>query len=179
MHAEFIRHAAHTPTGTVRKTSSFRRSHSPGLYHYAQSFIREWQIASSAPLYATTSDRNENWWGQEELPADEPLVEGASVTVKVTAFERNPLARKKCIERYGSTCSICGFSFGAAYGTAAAGYVHVHHLTPLASVGKEYVIDPIKDLRPVCANCHAVIHMRQPPYSIEEVKEMLSGNTNP
>lgn len=174
MHAEFIRYAAHTPTGTVRKTSNFRRSHSSGLYLYAQSFLREGQIASSV-LDGTATDSKESWLAQEELPADEPLVEGASVTVKVSAFERNPLARKKCVEHYGSTCTICGFSFGAAYGSTAAGYVHVHHLKPLASIGKEYVIDPIKDLRPVCANCHAVIHMRQPPYSIEEVKGMLGG----
>jgi predicted HNH restriction endonuclease len=46
-------------------------------------------------------------------------------------------------------------------------------MKPLASVGEEYVIDPIKDLRPLCPNCHAVIHLRQPPYSIEEVKTML------
>jgi predicted HNH restriction endonuclease len=73
---------------------------------------------------------------------------------------------------------VCGFNFGAAYGGSAEGYIHVHHLKPLASIGEEYVIDPIKDLRPVCANCHAVIHLRQPPYSIEEVNVMLNGDKN-
>jgi predicted HNH restriction endonuclease len=45
----------------------------------------------------------------------------------------------------------------------------------LASIGKEYVVNPVKDLRPVCSNCHAVIHLRQPPYSIDEVKHMLQS----
>ena len=118
------------------------------------------------------------WSFQEELGVEEPLVEGASFTVQVSAFERNPVARQKCIAHYGTGCSVCGFNFGTSYGSSADGYVHVHHLKPLASIGEEYVIDPIKDLRPVCANCHAVIHLRRPPYSIEEVKVMLHGDAN-
>lgn len=117
----------------------------------------------------------DSWSFQEELDAERPLTEGASYTVKVSAFERNPVARQKCVEHYGCNCVVCGFNFGAAYGSAADGYTHVHHLKPLASVGEEYVIDPIKDLCPVCPNCHAVIHLRQPPYGIEEVKTMLQG----
>jgi putative restriction endonuclease len=113
------------------------------------------------------------WSFQEELGTHEPLVEGAAFTVQVSAFERNPVARQKCIAHYGESCTICGFHFGAAYGTSAAGYTHVHHLKPLASIGERYVIDPITDLRPVCANCHAVIHMRRPPFSIEEMKGMM------
>ena len=118
------------------------------------------------------------WSFQEELGIEKPLVEGASFTVQVSAFERNPVARQKCVAHYGTSCSVCGFNFGVTYSGSAIGYIHVHHLKPLASIGEEYVIDPIKDLRPVCANCHAVIHLRQPPYSIEEVKVMLNGNEN-
>jgi len=116
------------------------------------------------------------WSFQEELSIEEPLVEGASFTVQVSAFERNPVARQKCIAHHGTSCSVCGFNFGATYGGSAEAYIHAHHLKPLASIGEEYVIDPIKDLRPVCANCHAVIHLRQPPYSIEEVKGMLHSD---
>jgi hypothetical protein len=35
--------------------------------------------------------------------------------------------------------------------------------------GEEYEVDPVKDLRPVCPNCHAMIHRRSPPLSIEEI----------
>ena len=118
------------------------------------------------------------WSFQEELGIEESLVEGASFTVQVSAFERNPVARQKCVAHYGTSCFVCGFDFGATYGGSAKNYIHVHHLKPLASIGEEYVIDPIKDLRPVCANCHAVIHLQQPPYSIEEVKGMLFGDCN-
>jgi 5-methylcytosine-specific restriction protein A len=49
----------------------------------------------------------------------------------------------------------------------------VHHIVPIAKVGKQYRLNPITDLRPVCPNCHAVIHRSEPPFSIEEVKQML------
>jgi hypothetical protein len=47
LHEAFVRYAAHTPSGNIRKTSSFRRSHSQGLYVYAESFIHEGRQASS------------------------------------------------------------------------------------------------------------------------------------
>lgn len=113
----------------------------------------------------------------EELDANEDLVEGTAFTVKVNAYERNPVARQKCINYYGFSCYVCKFNFKNTYSEITSDHIHVHHLIPLASVGKEYVIDPIQDLRPVCANCHTVIHLRTPPYSIEEMKLMLSGSS--
>jgi predicted HNH restriction endonuclease len=100
--------------------------------------------------------------------------EGAIFKRLINAYERNPLAHQKCIEKYGTDCYICGFSFGNAYGSIVNGFIHVHHLFQLSEVGKDYKVDPIADLRPVCPNCHAVIHHRpKRPYSIEEVKKFL------
>ncbi|HSX81067.1 MAG TPA: HNH endonuclease [Candidatus Saccharimonadia bacterium] len=55
-----------------------------------------------------------------------------------------------------------------------AEFIHVHHCRPLSEIAGEYVVDPIEDLRPVCPNCHAVIHRRTPPFTIEEVRSMLA-----
>lgn len=95
------------------------------------------------------------------------------MNITVNSYERNQVARKKCIDRYGTTCAVCGFSFKDKYGTIAEDFIHIHHLKPLYTINKEYEINPITDLRPVCPNCHAVIHLRDPVYSIEELKELI------
>ena len=54
-------------------------------------------------------------------------------------------------------------------------YIHVHHLRPLSEIKASYVVDPKEDLRPVCPNCHAVIHLRKPSFTLEEVLAMLAA----
>ncbi|MBU1188281.1 MAG: HNH endonuclease [Gammaproteobacteria bacterium] len=103
------------------------------------------------------------------------LKEGATKQVHVNAYERNTAARVKCIEAHGSSCVICDFNFEEHYGSFAAGFIHVHHLNPLAETTGERVVDPVKDLRPVCPNCHSVIHMRGGCLSIEEIKGIVKG----
>lgn len=101
------------------------------------------------------------------------LREGKVVQVFVNAYERDPRARLMCLHHYGYQCVLCGFDFVRAYGPAAAGIINVHHLVPLSEIGREYDVDPIRDMRPVCPNCHAVIHARRPPYSMRQVKAFL------
>ena len=102
------------------------------------------------------------------------LSEGAVFQRLVNAYERNPLARQKCIDKYGTNCYVCGFSFGVIYGETMDGFIHVHHLRQLSQVGKNYKVDPVAELRPVCPNCHAVLHHRsEQPYSMEEVQALL------
>jgi putative restriction endonuclease len=111
----------------------------------------------------------------DEVSASTQLVEGAVCRVTVNAYERNPEARRRCIAAHGTTCCICGFSFGTAYGPEAAGYIHVHHVRPLSDIGSEYVVDPVKDLRPVCPNCHAVLHLGGYCRTIDEVCVLLAA----
>jgi putative restriction endonuclease len=110
---------------------------------------------------------------EEVPPTAAPLVEGAVSRVSVNAYERNPEARRRCIEAHGTRCCICGFSFGTVYGDVAKGYIHVHHLRPLSEIDGEYIVDPVADLRPICPNCHAVVHRRSPAFGIEEVRAFL------
>lgn len=105
--------------------------------------------------------------------------EGAIKQVKVNQYERNAKARKECIKFYGVSCAICNFNFEKFYGDIGEGLIHIHHLKPLSEIGKKYKIDPIKDLRPVCPNCHTVIHSKKlTMYTIEELKEILKQRRN-
>jgi 5-methylcytosine-specific restriction protein A len=101
------------------------------------------------------------------------MLEGSTFRVIVNAYERSPVARERCIQHYGPVCVICGFNFGRVYGPVVEGLIHVHHLRPLSEIGGAYTVDPVADLRPVCPNCHAVLHSRTPVYSIEEVRNFL------
>ncbi|WP_162623002.1 HNH endonuclease [Billgrantia lactosivorans] len=109
----------------------------------------------------------------EEIPGDDQqLPEGAIRQVIVNAYERNGAARQLCIEAHGTECVACGVSMEDLYGAEARGFIHVHHLTPVAEAG-ERLVDPVRDMRPVCPNCHAIIHLGGGCRSIEEVKAML------
>jgi len=113
----------------------------------------------------------------DEVSEDETLVEGKTRQVRVNVYERNPVARQQCIEHYGCSCYVCGFYFEKAYGQLGKSFIHVHHLREISSVGSEYSVDPIEDLRPVCPNCHAMIHRKKPAYSVEEIKTHLKNNS--
>lgn len=101
------------------------------------------------------------------------LHEGVAKLISVNAYERNPVARKACLTAYGYNCAVCGFDFEAVYGEIGRGFIHVHHIRPLSSIGINYVIDPIKDLVPLCSNCHAMIHRSDPPMSFAELKSRM------
>jgi len=65
-------------------------------------------------------------------------------------------------------------SFENQYGSYGKGYIHVHHLVPLSKIGKDYVVNPIQDLRPVCPNCHAMLHKNTQVLQIEELKSIIN-----
>lgn len=138
------------------------------------------KIFNSSYLFAIASkyspDRTDFRFPEEMHT--ESLREGATRTVEVNAFERSPEARRRCIDAHGTSCVVCEFSFGRAYGDFARDFIHVHHLNPLAVQRDEHEVDPVRDLRPVCPNCHAVIHMRNGCLSIEEAKAMVRVGTS-
>lgn len=111
----------------------------------------------------------------EELFDEEidKLPEGAKKQITVNAYERNPRARKLCLQKYGFKCSVCGFDFEEVYGEIGIGYIHVHHLKPLNEINEEYEVDPINDLKPVCPNCHSMLHKAK--LSIEQLRELLKN----
>ena len=100
--------------------------------------------------------------------------EGAKKTVTVNAYERNSEARAKCIDHYRKIdgtvrCQACEMTFLEKYGAIGKDFIHVHHIVPLHKIGEAYKVDPIKDLVPVCPNCHAMLHMQDPPMKVEDL----------
>jgi 5-methylcytosine-specific restriction protein A len=122
------------------------------------------------------SDESEFVDSGEITIEDTPLLhEGTVSQVFVNRYERNRRARNICIAHYGSRCAVCGFDFEKVYGSIGKNKVHIHHLMPLSNIQQNYEVDPVRDLRPVCPNCHLIIHCKREPFSIEEVREMIGG----
>jgi 5-methylcytosine-specific restriction protein A len=101
--------------------------------------------------------------------------EGKTRIVTYKTYDRSPAARQACLEHYKYDCYVCGFNFSEAYGELGKQYIEVHHLKEISGIAEEYEIDPIKDLRPVCANCHRMLHKRRPVLSIEELKYHITS----
>lgn len=114
----------------------------------------------------------------EELSDEitEQLFEGAKKTIIINAYERNVKARQLCIEHWKPICAVCDFDFQEMYGDIGKGFIHVHHLKPVSQIGETYEVDPINDLRPVCPNCHAMLHRPEETLTIEELKLIVTAN---
>jgi 5-methylcytosine-specific restriction enzyme A len=119
------------------------------------------------------SDENTDIQIAEEIDDDEALIEGASKTISVNVFERNAIARSKCLAHYGYRCIVCSFDFEEFYGSIGQNFIHVHHIVPLSEIRGEYELDPIKDLVPICPNCHAMIHRTHPILTLAQLREHL------
>lgn len=113
---------------------------------------------------------------EEEVSVKIPLTEGNMIVIKVNKYERNPNAREECLKHYGYRCFVCNFNFEEYYGPIGKEIIEVHHLTRISESDETYVIDPIKDLRPICSNCHTMIHSRKNPmFRIEELRSIIKS----
>jgi hypothetical protein len=115
---------------------------------------------------------------ESNLILDINLKEGSKQTIHVNKYERNQEARQKCIAHYGPNCQVCNFDFEVMYPSIGQGFIHVHHHKLISNSDGEYIIDPIKDLIPVCPNCHAMLHRKSPdqPYTVNELKNIMGIN---
>ena len=111
----------------------------------------------------------------EEGEVDHRITEGKKISVQVNRYERSAKGRAECIKFHGLDCAVCGLNFKKVYGEIGRNFIHVHHTNPLASKNTEYLLDPKKDLRPVCPNCHAMLHRKEGNvFTVEELKEKLN-----
>lgn len=133
-------------------------------------YFNDDQLADLAALFANS------------VPAPMPAVqelepkkyfEGEALFSYRVGYERSPEARLACLAHKGYTCVACGTNMQQVYGDIAREFIHVHHLNQISDAGAREV-DPIKDLVPLCPNCHSVAHRREPPFSVDELKKFLA-----
>ncbi|WP_210402421.1 HNH endonuclease [Nautilia sp. PV-1] len=145
-----------------------------GNYMYSSAFDRYIEFLLD---YRNSTHLNNNIF-PDEIEESNNLYEGTKKQIIVNSYERNPKARQICIDHYGYECQICGFNFKKTYGEIGKNFIHVHHIVDLATIGKNYKIDPIKDMIPVCPNCHAMLHRKKPAYTPQELKQLIKIKNN-
>ncbi len=110
----------------------------------------------------------------------EKSMEGGSKEVSQSQIERDPRNRKICIEAHGAHCFLCGKDGGwmdddmrlNSKGLPSA-WLHCHHVEPLGEAGPRET-DPVKDMVPMCAECHTMMHLRPTALTLEEGMEFLN-----
>lgn len=85
----------------------------------------------------------------------EVVTEGGKKLIFTYKYERNPRLKKKALEEYGYSCSVCGFDFEETYGSLGKEFTEVHHIVPVSEGERE---NDYRNLVPLCPNCHRMIH---------------------
>lgn len=157
-----------------KDAGNIRRALERGCMEYVSGDAATPQCVFRLTAKTRTMFESEDSLFLNEVGAQTAHIEGGTSEAMRSYYKRNPKARADCLAHYGYSCVVCEFDFEKAYGSIGRKFIHVHHENEMAlSGGQERVIDPIRDLKPVCPNCHAMLHQRTPALSIKELKDML------
>lgn len=126
-------------------------------------------------IYLTSLSEFEKTNDTNELESQFVDIEGRKIASYGFRYERKPKLRKEALKIHGYTCVACNFNFEEKYGKHGKNYIEIHHVKPLSENDSEKMIDPKKDLVPVCANCHRMIHREKyNTLSIDALKKIIS-----
>lgn len=150
-----------------------RRPLRAGIWNTRRSGVRVPSAVASALEAAWRTRTSAGPVAPDEVLPGLQYREGAVREVTVNAYERSPRAKAACLAHHGRACCVCRMTFERVYGADFEGMIHVHHLRPLSTGRQPRRVDPVKDLRPVCPNCHTALHRKSPPYTPAELKRLL------
>lgn len=127
------------------------------------------------PEFLIEQKKNEFFFAPEEVNPQAIYLEGMPVQVVSNKYKRNRKAHKICLQHWGYSCAVCNFNFEQVYGEIGKNFIHVHHEVQISKVGKGHAIDPKRDLKPVCPNCHAMLHSKKEALSIDELRLLINN----
>lgn len=99
------------------------------------------------------------------------VLEGEKEFREVIWRKRNRSIIEQAKSKSDYTCEVCGFNFEKKYGSVGLEYILAHHLKPIKRREKPEKTR-LSDISIVCDNCHRMLHKRDPPYTLEELKKM-------
>ena len=111
------------------------------------------------------------------------IYEGAQKITYSKTYERSVKLRNAAIIKYTDEnerikCKICCFDFEDYYGAYGKGFIEIHHQKPVFmfddSETKKTIQSGLKNVIPVCSNCHRIIHRIRPPYLVKDIERAVN-----
>lgn len=163
----------------------YRDRHHADFTYYGRINLREHELRPDAPslfvfdtkwseVVAASAIRTEALTHTGNEDPYLPESEGRSRLIEATVYQRSLKNRARALQIHGTACAACGFDFNAFYGTdLARHYIEVHHRTSVTEVDGQ-IVDPAKDLVPLCSNCHSMVHrVRGKILDVQELKTII------
>jgi predicted HNH restriction endonuclease len=97
--------------------------------------------------------------------------EGFKKQIVIEVGKRDQKLIKQAKKEHGIRCSVCKMTFEEVYGEHGKGFIEMHHLYPVKGGERKNTVD---DLRPVCANCHRMLHRGSELMSIEDLIRIVN-----
>lgn len=139
----------------------------PARLHDAAAAIRA-AVLAGATVAAGADDANEGFAEAEEGRLLTRLHRERERSGKLVARRKEQaLAGDGCLR-----CEACGFDFEQRYGARGRGFIECHHTRPVHTL-RPGDRTRLAELAMVCANCHRMIHARQPWLSVAELRDLL------
>lgn len=170
----------------------------PYLYEKGHAFGKEYSFSEKLDENEITSDINKilelysllNYRGGIDSDTTEDNykpTEGISTLKELRQYkthrriERATSNSKKVKKVLGYTCQACGFNFKKKYGSLSLNkkkeeFIEAHHIKQIQDLPEGEVVEfKIEDFAVLCSNCHRMVHRKNPPYSIHELKKYLKN----
>ncbi len=119
---------------------------------------------------------------------DENIIisEGVKKLAEVAVYERSTTLRNYAIQYFTKndriSCTCCTFNFGDFYGNdIGKGFIEIHHTKPIFKYEDDDITNTlenaVKNLTPVCSNCHRMIHRNwKKPIEIQVLIDNINAN---
>ncbi|MEA2099621.1 MAG: HNH endonuclease [Campylobacterota bacterium] len=114
------------------------------------------------------------------------IYEGMENITSSKKYKRSKLLRDKAIKHFTDEngrikCKVCDFDFEEFYGEHGKAYIEIHHQKPVFQFDgddmKQTITQALKNLIPVCANCHRMIHRsRENSLSCDDMKKIVKDD---
>lgn len=110
----------------------------------------------------------------------EQFLEGGRQVQKHMRTEPNPVLRTRARDLWrqregGLRCKVCRFDFESVYGDLGSDFIEMHHDVSLSLLTRRSPVSP-EQLKPLCANCHRMIHRERPMLTIQRLKLLIPRN---